>query len=130
MKKHVGTESVTVKDYSDLHLTGCRSADKLIKSIYKVDNRRAFIATKYIRDMESNLKEVYRVLKPGKRYVIVVGNNSVRGYNFETWRYLKDIAPKVGFRVECYFISEIINHYIKVPRKERINDDYVLVLQK
>ncbi len=129
-RKHVGTESVTAKDYSELHKTGCRSADRLIKSIYSVDNRRAFIATKYIRDMECNLIEVYRVLKPGKRYVIVVGNNLVRGYNFETWRYLKEIAPSVGFRIERYFISEIINHYIKVPRKERINDDYVLVLQK
>ena len=129
-KKHVGTESVMAKDYSDLHKTGCRSADKLIKSIYKIDKRRAFIATKYIRDMERNLQEVYRVLKPGKRYVVVVGNNLVRGYNFETWRYLKDMAPGVGFRVERYFISEIINHFIKVPRKERINDDYVLVLQK
>ena len=129
-EKHVGTEVVSAKDYSELHETGCQSADRTIEKIFRVDPRRAFIATKYIRDMVLNLEKVYRVLKPGGRYVVVVGNNTVRGFNFETWRYLMEMAPKLGYRVECNFISEIINHFIKVPRKERINDDHVLILQK
>lgn len=129
-EKHVGTEVVSAKDYSELHETGCQSADRTIEKIFRVDPRRAFIATKYIRDMVLNLEKVYRVLKPGGRYVVVVGNNTIRGFNFETWRYLMEMAPKLGYRVECNFISEIINHFIKVPRKERINDDHVLILQK
>ena len=129
-EKHIGTEVVSAKDYSELHETGCQSADRTIEKIFRVDPRRAFIATKYIRDMVLNLEKVYRVLKPGGRYVVVVGNNTVRGFNFETWRYLMEMAPKLGYRVECNFISEIINHFIKVPRKERINDDHVLILQK
>lgn len=129
-EKHVGTEVVSAKDYSELHETGCQSADRTIEKIFRVDPRRAFIATKYIRDMVLNLEKVYRVLKPGGHYVVVVGNNTVRGFNFETWRYLMEMAPKLGYRVECNFISEIINHFIKVPRKERINDDHVLILQK
>ena len=129
-EKHVGTEVVSAKDYSELHETGCQSADRTIEKIFRVDPRRAFIATKYIRDMVLNLEKVYRVIKPGGRYVVVVGNNTVRGFNFETWRYLMEMAPKLGYRVECNFISEIINHFIKVPRKERINDDHVLILQK
>ena len=129
-KHHVGTEAVTVKDYAELHKTGCEEADLTIGKIYEVDPRRAFIATKYLWDMFANLKEVHRVLKPGAVYAIVVGNNLIRGVEFETWRYLVSEAPKMGYEIEYHFVSAIINHFIKIPRKERINDDYVLILKK
>lgn len=129
-RQHVGTESVTAKEYRTLHKTRSRSANTAISKIYNQDQRRAYIASKYIQDMQKNMEEVYRVLKPGKRYVIVVGNNLVRGVQFESWRYLKQIAPKIGYTVEKTFISGIINHFIKVPRAERINDDHILVLKK
>ena len=129
-KQHVGTESVAVGEYRKLHKTNSEIANSAISEIYDQDPRRAFIAAKYIGDMQANLEEVYRTLKPGKRYVIVVGNNLVRGVQFETWRYLKEIAPKIGYNVEKTFVSGIINHFIKVPRAERINDDHILVLKK
>lgn len=129
-KKHVGTEVVRASEYSEFHSSGCAEADRVLSKIYEVDPRRAFIATKYLWDMVTNLKEVYRVLRPGAVYVIVVGNNRIRGVEFETWRYLCAEASKVGFTIECWFTSTIINHFIKVPRKERINDDYVLVMRK
>jgi SAM-dependent methyltransferase len=77
-----------------------------------------------------HLQEMHRILKPGSRYVIVVGNNQIRGELFESWRYLMNIAEKIGFRIENYFCSEIINHFIKVPREERINTDWIIVYQK
>lgn len=128
--QHVGTEVVKAKDYSELHATGCKEADLAIEKIYQVDPRRAYIATKYLLDMFANLEEVYRVLKKKGVYVLVIGNNLMRGVEFETWKYLYDQAPKIGFNVETHFISGIINHFIKVPRKERINEDYILVLRK
>ncbi|PKQ66174.1 class I SAM-dependent methyltransferase [Raineya orbicola] len=85
---------------------------------------------KYLEDMSENLKEVYRVLKKGGRYIIVVGNNLVRKHNFETWRYLIPIAEQIGYHLETYFGSEIIKHFIKVPREERINTDWIIVLRK
>ena len=129
-KQHVGTEAVTAKDYAELHKTGCEQADLTIEKIYEIDPRRAFIATKYLWDMFANLKEVYRVLKPGAVFAIVIGNNLIRGIEFETWRYLISEAPKIGYEIECHFVSAIINHFIKIPRKQRINDDYVLILRK
>ena len=129
-KKHVGTESVSVNDYQVPHKTGISCADATISRIFDKDPRRAFIAYKYLEDMRSNLVEVYRVLKKGRRYVIVVGNNRIRGEVFQSWRYIMEIAEEVGFSVECHFGSEIINHFIKVPREERINTDWVIVLQK
>jgi len=129
-KKQVGTESVSAKDYKELHLIGIKEADSVIAKIYKKDPRRAYIAYKYLKDMRKNLKEVYRVLKPGGRYIIVVGNNQIRGEVFESWKYIIEIAEKIGFSLENYFASEIIKHFIKVPREERIDTDWILVLTK
>jgi len=80
--------------------------------------------------MQKNLSEVYRVLKPNSHYIIVVGNNKIRGELFESWKYIMLMAEDVGFSVEKYFASEIIRHFINVPREERINTDWIIVLRK
>jgi len=129
-KKHVGTESVLSKDYQYQHRIGEKQADQVIGKIYSVDKRRAYIAYKYLLDMKKNFEETYRVLKKGARYAVVVGSNQIRGNLFESWKYLMEIAGQVGFSVETYFGSEIIKHFIKVPRKERINTDWILILKR
>ncbi|MBN1899734.1 site-specific DNA-methyltransferase [Candidatus Sumerlaeota bacterium] len=129
-KRHVGTESVYAEEYRDLHKTGIDIADNVIEKIYSKDPRRAFIAYKYLSDMRDNLNEVYRTLKIGKYYIIVVGNNKIRNELFENWKYIMAMAELTGFKVENYFASEIINHFIKVPREERINTDWIVVLRK
>jgi len=127
---YVGTEVVKAIDYKQLHRIGDLEADNKIEKIFKFDKRRAYIAYKYLYDMKLNMKEVYRTLKPGGRYVIVVGNNKIKGELFETWKYLMNISDSIGFKVECYFGSEIIKHFIKIPREERINTEWIIVLKK
>jgi DNA modification methylase len=129
-KKHVGTESVSCIEYKKIHKIGICEADIVIARIFKKDPRRAYIAFKYLDDMRKNLIEVHRVLRKNGRYVIVVGNNKIRGELFENWKYIMKLAESIGFSVENYFASEIIKHFIKVPREERINTDWILVLRK
>lgn len=129
-RKHVGTESVLSKDYKILHKTRVKEADKVIGKIYEKDPRRAYIVYKYLEDMRENLKEVYRVLKKNAYYILVVGNNRVRNELVENWKYIMRMADQIGFKTERYFASEIINHFIKVPREERIDTDWILILKK
>lgn len=129
-KQNVGTESVSAHHYKLRHEIGIPEADRVMANIFEIDPRRAFIAFKYLQDMRKNLTEVYKVLCTGGRYIIVVGNNRIRGQLFENWKYLMPIAGNIGFEVETYFGSEIIKHFIKVPRGERINTDWILVLKK
>jgi len=129
-RQNVGTESVSARHYKLRHEIGVPEADRVMANIFEGDPRRAFIAFKYLDDMRKNLAEVYKVLREGGRYIIVVGNNRIRGQLFENWKYLMPIAEKIGFEVETYFGSEIIKHFIKTPRKERIHTDWILVLKK
>lgn len=129
-KKHVGTESVSATKYRYLHKIYVKEADNAIAKIYKKDPRRAYIAYKYLEDMRENLREVHRVLTKDGYYIVVVGNNKIRNELFENWKYIMSMAIEMGFEVENYFASEIIKHFIKVPREERINTDWILVLKK
>ena len=129
-KQNVGTESVSASHYKVRHEIGIPEADRVIANIFEADPRRAFIAFKYLDDMRKNLIEVYKVLGEGGRYIIVVGNNRIRGQLFENWKYLMPIAEDIGFEIETYFGSEIIKHYVKTPRKERIHTDWILVMKK
>lgn len=129
-KKHVGTESVSSNEYKNLHKIGVKEADIVLLKIFQKDPRRSYIAFKYLDDMRLNLLEVHKALKKEGRYVVVVGNNKIRSELFENWKYIMDLAENIGFKVENYFASEIIKHFIKVPRNERINTDWILVLRK
>ncbi|MDP2661037.1 MAG: DNA methyltransferase [Dehalococcoidia bacterium] len=129
-RQHIGTEVVLSEEYRELGRTGLPEVDTLLARLFESDPRRSFILYKYLKDMEDNLREVRRVLQPGGRYVMAVGNNRMRGHVVESWRYLMEIAESVGYRVETYFASEIIRHFIKVPREERIGTDWVIVLRR
>lgn len=128
-RQHIGTEVVRAADYRTLHVYGHKPLDEQVEWLYGHDQRRAYIVHRYFVDMEQNFREVKRALKPGGRYVVVVGNNVIRGRDVPTHLYLLAVAERVGLQVETYFASEVIRHYIKVPRKERIAQDWVLVLR-
>lgn len=129
-RQHIGTEVVRAADYRLLHRYGLGPLDAQVEQLYQDDPRRAYIVYRYVVDMEQNFREVRRVLKPGGRYVVVVGDNVIRGQEVPTHEYLMAVGERVGFYPETYFSSEVIRHYIKVPRKERIAKDWVLVFRK
>jgi DNA modification methylase len=129
-RQHIGTEVVRAAQYQQRWAYGLAALDELVADLYAVDKRRAYIVYQYFVDMERNFREVRRVVRPGGRYVVVVGNNLIRGREVPTYAHLMAVAERTGWGVETYFASEVIRHYIKVPRKERINTDWVLVLRR
>jgi hypothetical protein len=81
--------------------------------------------------MRANLIEIKKMLIPGGRYCIAIGNNTVRGRYIPSHEILMEIASEdVVFEIENYFHSGVINHFIKIPRKERMLGEWVIVLRK
>ena len=78
-RQHIGTEVVRAADYRQLRRYGLPALDELVSELYSLDRRRAYIVHRYFVDMERNFREVHRVVRPGGRYVVVVGNNLIRG---------------------------------------------------
>ena len=73
----------------------------------------------YNEDMKKSLEEMYRVLKPGKYAVIVIGNATYQGKEIKTVEFIKDYAEKIGFKL-VKNIDKIIFGLYNVMQKENI----------
>lgn len=78
----------------------------------------------YNEDMKRSLEEMYRVLKPGRFAVIVIGNATYQGKEVETVRFVVEQGEKIGFQV-AHNMEKIIFGLYNVMQKENI-----VVLQK
>ncbi len=89
---------------------GVEEVDITLLRIFKKDPRSSYIAYKYLDDIRLNLMKVYKALKKGTRYVVI--NNKIRGELFKNWKYIIELAKIIDFKVENYFASENIKHFI------------------
>lgn len=133
--KYVGTEKInTKKEKNELSILKKSTLLKVYYAqIVEQDEKRALIVKKFFEDMEDNLRCVYSQMNIGGKYVIVIGNSTIRKVNVESWRVIEEIANKMGFKTVQYFNYIIQNPYIRIPRNGmggKISRDYVLVLEK
>jgi hypothetical protein len=73
----------------------------------------------YNKDMEQSYDEMYRVLKPGKYCVIVIGNATIQGEEVRTVEMTVDHMTKLGFSLEKN-MDKIIFGLYNVMQKENI----------
>ncbi|HPC35422.1 MAG TPA: DNA methyltransferase [Candidatus Marinimicrobia bacterium] len=78
----------------------------------------------YNNDMKKSLEEMFRVLKPQKYAVIVIGNATYMGQEIKTVEFTIDYAKKIGFKL-VKNIDKIIFGLYNVMQKENI-----LIFQK
>jgi DNA modification methylase len=78
----------------------------------------------YNEDMRTSLQEMFRVLKPEKYAVIVIGNATYLGQEVKTVEFTIDYAEQIGFKL-VKNIDKIIFGLYNVMRKENI-----LIFQK
>ncbi len=130
-REYIGTETVYKDEYSTLKTSGYETLDPILERIFDVDPRRSFIVYKFFKDMEEQLSEMFRILKPEARYCIAIGNNLIRGVEVQSNKILSDIATSaMGFELERTFFSKLIHHFIRIPRPERMIGEWILILKK
>ncbi|MFX0135555.1 MAG: DNA methyltransferase [Candidatus Hodarchaeota archaeon] len=129
----VGTEKVFAESYNFLHNTGYNLADQIISTIYNKDHRRAYIAYKFYVDMNKVFGEIFRVLKEEKYFVLIIGNNTIKGINVPNQEILAEIAINNGFTIEHVFIDYIKSYGLMTKRNKTANmidKEWVIVFRK
>lgn len=130
-KKYVGHEIFNKNQYESLkHFHNFDEINNILLNIWNEDKKRSFICYQYLIDMEKNLNEVYNNLVNGGKYCIIIGNNWIKNHNFETHKYLLQIAENIGFNINNYYKSEVIKHFNKFGGVNKIKTDWILVLNK
>lgn len=104
--------------------------DLLVGAELSADRKRAALA--YFDGMSRHFAEAARVLVPGGRYVMVVGNSATRRGIVPVHEALVRLAMKAGFSLETIFGYRVRRHYMKFPRSGRggiILLDWMVVLR-
>lgn len=132
-KDYIGTE-ITKSFYTEYkYAVQSSTLNPIVEKISEVDQKRSKIVSTYFEDMARNMISVGTNLKPGGKYVIVVGDSNIRGQNIPTAVVLREMAEKNGYTFEISFKYVIRDRYLHLPRGGRggiINYDEVLVLKK
>ena len=67
------------------------------------------------------LREMHRVLKPGKAAIVVVGSSIMRGRDTETGHCLADIGRAIGFDVPAIGIRNLDRNRRMLPAGATLN---------
>ena len=78
----------------------------------------------YNEDMKRSIEEMYRVLKPKRYLVMIIGNATYQGKEIKTTEFITDYAEKVGFKL-LRKINKIIFGLYSVMQRE-----YILIFKK
>ena len=77
---------------------------QIVQALTEKDARKGRTLARYYNEMQQALREMYRVLKPDKCAIVVVGTSIIREIDVETPRCLAEIGQQVGLR--CVGIAE------------------------
>jgi DNA modification methylase len=133
--EYIGNEKV--KDSIEM-LTAY--SDAVITDIATVDVVKSKILRSYFNEMKLVISEMFRVLKPGKGAIVVVGNSTFRGKDTCTGQCLADIGKSIGFLVPGIKIRNIDRNRRMMPVgnkvdlnsqvQQRMHQEYVIGFYK
>ena len=70
---------------------------EIVRRVASVDERKGAVLHRYFSEMTRALREMYRVIRPGRVSVLVVGNSTMRGIDTQTSKCLSEIGTSIGF---------------------------------
>jgi DNA modification methylase len=135
-KSLIGTERVYRNEYNEMQgnmSIGHRLADEVIAKIEQLDWRLALIVFNYFKKMKKVLGEIYRVLVPGHKVIIVIGNNTIAGQKVHSSKILMDLAIGQRLKLSKIYVDDIVNRGLMTKRNKTanmINREWVFLFEK
>ena len=116
-RRYIGGESLTEMLFEELP----DYTTKIVSKLAKVDEKKGAILHRYYSEMTRTLREIFRVLKPGKVAIVVVGNSTMRSIDTQTGNCLADIGRKVGFEVPKIGVRQLDRNKRMLPASAKVN---------
>jgi DNA modification methylase len=135
-RKYIGGEAIS--DFQLLEMPDYPT--QVVAKIASRDERKAKVLHRYYSEMTRSLSEMYRVLKPGKAAIVVVGTSTMRGLDTETQTCLGKIGESRGFDLVNIAVRRLDRDKRMMPTRrsvqpnsqieERMHEEFVIGLYK
>ena len=135
-KRYIGGESTTDVEFVELPA----HAAQIVEEIARRDTRKGQVLHRYYSEMTGVLQEMYRVLRPGKAAIVVVGSSEMRGIDTQTGSCLADIGHSIGFDVPGIGVRQLDRNRRMMPVgakrnrtsqiQKRMHEEFVVGLLK
>ncbi len=135
-KEYIGGEAITGFAFEKLP----ERTTEIVADIACQDRKRGQVLRRYYSEMTRALREMFRVLKPGKAAIVVVGNSIMRGKDTETQACLSEIGQAIGFQVPKTGVRHLDRNRRMMPAgmkldldsqiQQRMHEEYVIGFYK
>jgi DNA modification methylase len=108
----------------------------IISKIMRKDQSKGLSLHRYYSEMLQSMREMFRILKPGKSAIIVVGSSIVRGIDTETSVCLSEIGKNLGFEIPKIGLRKLDRDRRMMPAQynpnlnsqiqQRMHEEYVI----
>ncbi len=112
----------------------------IVSRLKVLDRKKAAAIQRFFSEMTSILREMFRVLKPGRSAIVVVGSSVIRGVDIETQKCLAEIGKDSGFIVPQIGVRRINRNRRMLPVgathdkncqiQQRMQEEYVIGFYK
>lgn len=113
---------------------------QLIEDVQVLDRKKALSLKRYYSEMTRTLREMHRVMKPGRAAVMVVGSSVMRGIDTRVQTCLEEIGQSVGFDIPHIGIRHLDRDKRMLPVRrnrtgqsqieERMHEEHVIGFYK
>lgn len=118
-KSYIGSEDTSQFYFESLP----QFTTNIIEEISLLDQRKEKVLKRYYSESHRFLKEMYRVLKPGKAAIVVVGSSVIRGKDIEIQNCLADIGENIGFKVPKIGIRKLDRNRRMMPAGKKHDEN-------
>jgi DNA modification methylase len=96
---------------------------KIVADLCKTDLKRGQVLHRYYSEMTRVLREMFRVLRPGRSAIVVVGSSTLKGKDTQTGNCLADIGQTIGFEVPKIGIRNLHRDKRMMPAGKKLDLD-------
>jgi len=133
---YIGGEATTAFQFEELPPV----AAARVKAVGAVNPRKGHVLHRYYSEMARSLREMLRVLRPGRAAVVVIGTSVMQGVDTLTHECLASIAESLGFDVVGIATRRLDRDRRMMPARsgrpagsqieQRMHEEYVIGLRK
>jgi len=115
-------------------------AAQVVADIASLDAKKGAALLRYYSEMTRTLREMFRVLRPEKSAIVVVGSSIMRGRDTETAECLAHIGRAIGFQVPPIGVRHLDRDRRMLPAgndrnhdsqiQQRMHEEYVIGFYK